>query len=192
MAARRKRARRFPVLRTKRLVLREVTPKDVSWYFRHFNTWEIADGEEFPGPKDMEAARKELKLYFIDTFREGVGIRWGITFRGSDELIGSAGFYKWRKESARVEAGYDLDPRYWHKGIMTEAMTAMIDYAFDVMKVHRIEVLIAPRNKESQGLVRRLGFRKEGVLRDHDFYNGKFSDDLIFSLLEQDWRKRAR
>jgi ribosomal-protein-alanine N-acetyltransferase len=183
---------RFPVLKTKRLVLREVTAKDASWYFKHFNTWEIADGQEYPGPKDMRVARQELKLYFTDNFRKGTGIRWGITLKGSDDLIGSAGFYKWDKKTAQVETGYDLDPKYMGQGIMTEAMSAMIEYAFDVMKINRMEALVSPRNKGSIGLVRRLGFRKEGKLREHDFYDGKFTDDFLFALLKSDWRRRER
>lgn len=185
-------ARRFPVLRTRRLVLREVTATDAPWYFRHFNIWEIADGQEHPGPKDIKAARQELKLYFTDNFRNDTGIRWGITLKGSDELIGSAGLYKWTKRTFQVETGYDLDPKYWGQGIMTEAMTAIIRYGFEVMKVNRIEALVSPRNRGSQGLVRRLGFRKEGTLREHDFYGGKFTDDLLFSLLKRDWRQRHR
>jgi len=180
-------AGRFPVLSTKRLVLREVNAKDVAWYFRHYNTWKIADGQECPGPKDMKDARHGVKFYFTDSFRNGTGIRWGITLKGSDELIGSTGFYKWDKRTSQVETAYDLDPKHWEKGIMTEAMTAAIDYAFGTMKVNRNEALVSPRNKDSLTLVRRLGFRREGTLREHDVYNGKFTHDFLLALLKRDW-----
>lgn len=183
-------AKRFPVLRTRRLVLREVTAKDAPWYFKHFNIWEIADGQEYPGPKDMKVARRELKIYFTDDFRNDAGIRWGITLKGSGELIGSAGFFDWDKKISQVEIGYDLDTKYTGQGIMTEAMTAIFRHAFNVMKINRIEAIVSPRNKGSLGLVRRLGFRKEGILREHDFYNGKFTDDYLFSLLKRDWQHR--
>jgi ribosomal-protein-alanine N-acetyltransferase len=192
MAVRKGRHKRFPVLRTERLVLREVTSKDAPWYFRHFNIWEIADGQEYPGPKDMETARRELKIYFTDNLRKEMGIRWGITLKGSDDLIGSAGVYKWVKKTSQVETGYDLEPEYWGQGIMTEAMTAVIDYVFDVMKVNRIEAMVSPRNKGSLRLARSLGFHKEGVLREHDFYNGKFTDDFLFALLKRDWQQGPR
>jgi ribosomal-protein-alanine N-acetyltransferase len=185
-------AKRFPVLRTRRLVLREFTAKDAPWYFKHFNIWEIVDGREYPGPKDMKVARQELKLYFTDSFKNDTGIRWGITLKGSDDLIGSAGLYKWMKKTSQVETGYDLDPKYMGQGIMTEAMTAIIRYAFEVMKFNRIEALVSPRNKGSLRLVRRLGFRKEGTLREHDFYNGKFTDDFLFSILKRDWQHKHR
>ncbi|MBN1677404.1 MAG: GNAT family N-acetyltransferase [Candidatus Thermoplasmatota archaeon] len=179
-------------MKTKRLVLREVTAKDALWYFKHFNIWEIVDGQESPGPRDMKAARRELKHYFTDNFKNGTGIRWGITLKGSNDLVGSTGFYKWNKKTSQVETGYDLDPEYSGQGTMTEAMTAIIQYAFDVMKVNRIEALVSPRNKNSLRLLRGLGFRKEGTLREHDFYDGKFVDDFLFSLLKRDWQQGHR
>jgi len=184
-----RRPRRFPTLETERLVLKEVTIKDARWYFEHFNTKEIAEGQDHPGPRDMKEARAELKRYFMDVFKTKRGIRWGITIKGDDTLIGSAGFYKWvQPVRYQAELGYDLNPAFWGKGIMTEALSAIIQYGFDHMGLHRIEVLIPHRNKRSQGLVRRLGFRKEGVLRDHYFIEGRFSDDVIFSLLKEGWK----
>jgi ribosomal-protein-alanine N-acetyltransferase len=184
-----RRPSRFPTLATKRLVLREVTIKDARWYFDHFNTKEIAEGQDHPGPRNLREARAELKLYFIDLFRLKRGFRWGITLEGCDKLIGSAGFYKWvQPERYQAEMGYDLDPAFWGKGIMTEALSAIIQFGFDQMGLHRIEVLISHHNKRSQQLIRRLGFKREGVLRDHYFIEGRFSDDVIFSLLKEEWK----
>jgi len=178
----------FPKLVTKRLVLRQVTLKDAPWYFEHFNTKEIVEGQDHGGPRDLSEARAELKLYFMDNFRRRSGIRWGITLRGDDELIGSAGFYKWTQpERYQAEMGYDLNPAFWGKGIMTEALTAIVQYGFGHMGLHRIEVLIPRYNRRSQKLVRKLGFKREGVLRDHYFIEGRFSDDVIFSLLKKEW-----
>jgi ribosomal-protein-alanine N-acetyltransferase len=175
-------------------VLRQVTMKDAPWYFDHFNTKEIVEGQDHGGPRNLSEARAELKLYFLDNFRRRSGIRWGITLKGDDKLIGSAGFYKWiQPERYQAEMGYDLSPAFWGKGIMAEALTATIQYGFDHMSLHRIEVLISHHNKRSQTLVRRLGFKREGVLRDHYFIEGRFSDDVIFSLLKEEWegaRKR--
>ncbi|MBU0623519.1 MAG: GNAT family N-acetyltransferase [Candidatus Thermoplasmatota archaeon] len=186
---------RFPVLKTRRLVLRQVSVKDAPWYFEHFNTKEIVEGQDRGGPRDLSEARAELKLYFVDVFRLKHGIRWGITVKGDDKLIGSAGFYKWiQPERYQAEIGYDLNPAFWGKGIMTEALGVIIQYGFDHMGLHRIEVLTSHHNKRSQKLIRRLGFKREGVLRDHYFIEGRFSDDVLFSLLKEEWegaRKRS-
>jgi ribosomal-protein-alanine N-acetyltransferase len=183
--------RRFPKLKTERLVLRQLTFKDVPWYFGHFNTREIVEGQDHLGPRDLNEARAELKLYFLDNFRCRSGIRWGIALKGDGNLIGSAGFYKWVQPGRyQAEMGYDLNPAFWGKGIMTEALSAIIQYGFDKMGLHRIEVLISHHNKRSQKLIRRLGFKREGVLRDHYFVEGRFSDDVIFSLLKEEWKAR--
>jgi ribosomal-protein-alanine N-acetyltransferase len=184
----RTKSRRFPKLVTERLVLRQITLKDAPWYFGHFNTREIVEGQDYPGPRDLNEACAELKLYFLDNFRRRSGIRWGITLKGDDKLIGSAGFYKWIQPGRyQAEMGYDLNPAFWGKGIMTEALISIIQYGFDQMGLHRIEVLISHHNKRSQELIRRLGFKREGVLRDHYFIEGRFSDDVIFSLLKEEW-----
>jgi ribosomal-protein-alanine N-acetyltransferase len=183
------RFRKFPDLETNRLVLREVTIADTEWYLEHFSRKEIVQGQGFPAPKGMKEARKELQLYFVDLFRKGNGFRWGIERKGEQGLIGSCGYYKWLKpEGRQAEIGYDLDRPYWGQGIMTEALTAIIDFGFRKMDLNRIELLVMPRNERSKGLARKLGFKKEGILREHGFDEKmRPTDDVMFSLLRRDW-----
>jgi ribosomal-protein-alanine N-acetyltransferase len=184
--------KRFPILETDRLILREITIADAEWYLEHFSRKEIVQGQGFPAPKGMKEAREELQLYFVDLFKNRNGFRWGIQMKGEERLIGSCGYYKWLKPDGRqAEIGYDLDPPYWGQGIMTEALTAIIDFGFQKMKLNRIELLVLPKNKRSSGLANKLGFKKEGVLREHGFDEKmRPADDVIFSMLRRDWVKR--
>lgn len=181
----------FPEMKTDRLVLREITIDDANWYLEHFSRKEIVHGQGFPAPKGIKKAREELQLYFVDLFKNRNGFRWGIELKDEGRLIGSCGFYKWlRPDGRQAEIGYDLDREYWGKGIMTEALTAIIDFSFRRMKLNRIELLAMPRNQRSQGLAIKLGFKKEGVLREHGFDESERpSDDVIFSLLRRDWAR---
>lgn len=180
----------FPTITTERLVLREITEVDHEWYLKHFSLPEIVDGTGFPAPKDMAAAREELESYIMKLFRESTGIRWGITFKGSDELIGSCGFYKWEHDPhRRIETGYDLHPAHWGKGIMKEAMTAIIDYGFENMGLNRITLLAVSFNERSIALARRMGFVREGTLRENAFFRDGFYDDEYFAMLRSDWEK---
>jgi len=181
--------KRFPRLETSRLILREITIADTEWYLEHFSRKEIVQGQGFPAPKGMKEAREELQLYFVNLFKERNGFRWGIEKKGEERLIGSCGYYKWLKPDGRqAEIGYDLDPPYWGQGIMTEALTAIIDFGFQRMKLNRIELLVMPRNERSSGLAGKLGFRNEGVLREHGFDEKmRPADDMIFSMLRRDW-----
>ena len=181
--------REFPRLETDRLVLREMTLDDVAFYFRHFNNNKVVEGCCFPGPKSLDAAREELELYCIRPFRENRGIRWGVVRREGNSLIGTCGYYDWNKAACRAEIGYDLDPAHWGQGIMTEALCAVLKYGFERMRLNRVQAIIDSRNVRSMKLVGRLGFKKEGVLRQRSYFNGQFRDDVCFSLLKKEWTK---
>ena len=106
-------------------------------------------------------------------------------------LIGSAGFYDWDGEVRSAEFGYDLRPEYWGRGLMAEALTAILDFAFGRLGLNRAQVLLMPRNRRSRRLVERLGFTEEGTLREHDFdERGELCDDVVFSLLAREWSER--
>ncbi|MCJ7488536.1 MAG: GNAT family N-acetyltransferase [Thermoplasmata archaeon] len=186
--------RKFPEIRTKRLLLRQPSMKDAEWYLEHFSTPEVVWGGGEQGPKDIEAAREELRSDMIDLYRERIGFRWIITIKGEGRPIGSLGFYKWSPSaewSHQAEMGYDLAREHWGKGIMTEAMKAVIDFGFEKMELNRIEVFIMPRNKRSIKLVKNLGFKREGLLRQRYFDEfGNYTDDVLFSMLRTDWKEK--
>jgi len=182
----------FPELETERLRLREITMDDAEWLLEHFSTPEIAWGQGHPAPRGIEGAREELARYIVDLFAQGKGLRWGIALEGADALIGSAGLYDWDREIGSAELGYDLDPRHWGHGIMTEALTAILGFAFEAMRLDRIQVLAMPRNERSLRLVERLGFTREGLLRHHGRdETGAVCDDVILSLLRDEWGATA-
>lgn len=186
--------RKFPLLRTKRLNLRELTIEDAEWFLRHFSTPEIVKGDGSEGPDGFEGAERELRQYCIDLFSRREGFRWGLELRTEPRLVGSAGFYKWFAHTPhKAELGYDLDPDYWGQGLMTEALTAVIGFGFLRMKLRRIQVIIAPHNKNSLRLARRLGFKKEGLLRENSLdEHGRPEDDLLYSLLKREWQPEGR
>ena len=179
----------FPQLETNRLILREMTFNDVEFYFRHFNNEKIIEGCCFPGPDSLEAAREELELYCIMPFKEGKGIRWAIVKKDTGALIGTCGFYDWNKTARRAEIGYDLDPAYWGRGIMTEALNAVLKHGFEKMRLNRIQAIIDSKNTRSMKLIQTMGFQKEGVLRQRSYFRGQFRDDVCFSLLREEYYK---
>jgi len=178
--------REFPQLETDRLILREMTVDDVEFYFHHFNDSRIVEGSCHPGPENLEDAKEELERYCIKPFKEDRGVRWGIVRKGSKELIGTCGYYDWNKTARRAEIGYDLDPACWGQGIMTESLRAILEYGFERMELNRIQAVIDSKNARSIKLIWRLGFRKEGVLRQNSYFNGQFRDDVVFSLLKKE------
>ena len=131
-------------------------------------------------------------MYILGPWKEDTGLRWGITLKDDGSIVGSCGFYKWEKDPHRkAEMGYDLAPAYWGRGIMREALQAIIQYGFDEMNLNRITVLVISYNDRSLRLVDRLGFVKEGVMRESAYFDGRFIDDVLLSLLKRDWRSQV-
>ncbi len=179
----------FPVLETGRLVLREITLDDAAFWVRNFSDPDVVELTAFEPPSDLEAAKEEITLYAVRLFEQGNGFRWGITVRPSPELVGTLGYHGWVREGGnRARVGYDLLREYRRRGIMTEAMRAILAYGFGTMGLNRVEVLTDPTNAPSIRLLERLGFRREGVLRENTQFRGRFIDDAVYALLAKEWR----
>jgi len=185
------RLHKFPQLETQRLILREMTLGDLDFYFHHFNNLKIVEGTCFPGPNTLDAAKNELERYCINPFKENRGIRWGIVLKENQELIGTIGLYDWDKAVHKAEIGYDLKPKYWGLGIITEVSHTVIQFGFGTMELNRIQAIIPVENHRSVNLVRHLGLTKEGVLRQNSSFKGTYRDDVCFSLLREEWKEKT-
>jgi ribosomal-protein-serine acetyltransferase len=124
---------------------------------------------------DANANRREKKNL-------GLGI-----FRG-DELIGSIGFVEFDWISRKTEIGYWIDKAEEGKGVISRACRRLITYAFEDLGMNRIEIRCSAENMRSAAVPERLGFTKEGVLRQAEFRNGKLHDFNIYALLAEDPR----
>ena len=78
-----------------------------------------------------------------------------------------------------------LHPAHWRKGIMKEAIHAVVDYGFNILGFHSIEALLSPENIASSMVLERTGFVKEGHLKESFHFNGKFGDTAIYSRLNK-------
>jgi ribosomal-protein-alanine N-acetyltransferase len=171
---------RFPELETQRLALREVTLADAGWYLEHFSRPEIVRGQGYPAPADLAAATEELRTYFVELFEERSGFRWGITQREQPGLIGSIGLYKW--VDAQAEVGYDLDPAWWGQGVMSEALAAVLDFAFGATELQRVEAFVLVTNERSARVLERAGFVREALLPQHGHdEHGVLCDELLYA-----------
>lgn len=181
----------FPILETERLVLREVTNEDAQQIFNYLSDEEVMKYYGLEPFKTIEDAVDEISWY-QSLFNQKKGIRWGITLKEQGEVIGSCGFHNKVSQHYRTEIGFELSRVYWGQGIAREAIEAIIQYGMEYMSLHRIEALIEPPNLPSQRLVEKLGFTREGLLRDYEFTRGKFDNLYIYSLLKTDVKNEHR
>jgi len=110
-------------------------------------------------------------------------IAWAIALKNDPLLIGTIIFWNVKYEHYRAEIGYALHPLFQGRGLMKEAMTAVIHYGFDSLKLHSIEANVNPGNALSIRLLERSGFKREAYHRENYYYNGHFLDSAIYSLI---------
>ncbi|MCY8233958.1 GNAT family N-acetyltransferase [Priestia endophytica] len=178
----------FPFIETNRLLLREIVKDDANDILKYLSDEEVMKYYGLAPFKTINEALNEISWY-QSILNEQTGIRWGITLKGKDEVIGSCGFLNRVPEHYRTEIGYELSKDYWGHGIASEALEAVIRYGFKYLKFQRIEALVEPPNISSHKLIEKHGFIREGLLRNYEFAYGKFDDLYMYSLLKQDFEK---
>ena len=174
-----------PVLSTGDLVLRPIEDKDTAALFRLFSDDAVTKFMDIDSFSNISEATHIIQ-FFRQSLEKGEGMRWAITITGRDELVGTCGFHRINKTHFKAEIGYDLQPAYWGKGIMKEAVSGMLLYGYEELQLNRIEAFVDPENKASSKLLSRLNFRYEGFLRDAFFEKGRFVDAELYSLLRRE------
>jgi ribosomal-protein-alanine N-acetyltransferase len=172
----------FPNLESERLVLRQITPNDVNEIFALRSNPETMKYIPRPLVTTIDQAMEHIKM-IQDKIVSSEGINWAITEKGNPKMIGIIGHYRIRWEHFRSEIGYMLLPEYHGKGIITEAIQLMVRFGFDDMKMHSLEAIIDPANLASAKVLEKNGFIKEAHLKENEFYEGKFLDTVIYSIL---------
>lgn len=172
----------FPELSTERLQLRQINNEDANELFLLRSDERVMSFIDRPRAKSIFDALEFIQKV-NDSLTNNDGINWGIALKNDSKLIGTIGFWRIVKEHHRAEIGYLLHPDYHGKGIMQEAFATVIDYGFIIMRLHSVEANVNPDNAASIKLLERNKFTREGHLRENMYYDGKFLDSVIYSLL---------
>jgi [ribosomal protein S5]-alanine N-acetyltransferase len=176
-----------PILSTPRLRLRQFRIDDVD-----------AMHECFANPDAMRFWNQPVYTKRIETER---AVRnfidctpsyyrfWAMADAGTDRCLGLVNYHDGHIRSKRVSIGYIVDPARHRRGFATEAVSAMLDFCFGELGLHRAQAFIDPNNTASIALVEKLGFRREGLLRDNLRVGDVWRSDLLYALLVTDRRR---
>jgi [ribosomal protein S5]-alanine N-acetyltransferase len=180
----------FPHLHTPRLHLRQIVPGDAAALFAIHSD---IDWMRWYGVDPLTAPEQagELAELFAGWFQAGTGFRWALERLSDRRLIGTCGLFRWNRSWHNCVIGYELLRGCHGQGYMREALTAVLDYGFHAMDLHRIQAETHADNLASIGLATRLGFHFEGVHREQAFWGGRFHDLNCYSLLKREWLARA-
>lgn len=172
----------FPELKTERLQLRRILMEDAQALFEMRSDERVMQFLDRPRAKTIADAENLIRLIDHD-IDSNIGITWGVSLHGTSRLIGTMGFWNITKAHFRAEIGYLLHPDFQGKGLMMEAAKKTIDFGFREMGLHSIEANINPNNLRSAKMLEKCGFVKEAHFRENYYYDGKFLDSVIYSLL---------
>jgi len=176
----------LPIIDTPRLRLRSIAAADIDNVYDIYSNPEVMRYWSTPPLANKDAARD-----LISEIGEGIErhdmLKWGIALRADDKLIGNVTLFHIELTHHRAEIGYAQGRAYWGHGYMREALTAVINYSFETLKLHRIEADVDPRNNASVRTLERLGFRREGYLRERWQVSGEIQDALFYGLLRPEW-----
>ena len=173
----------FPELETERLRLRRISSLDVNEVFAIRSDPETM--KYIPRPL---AKTREDALSFMDMIDKAIDdnlfIHWAISRKEDPKLLGMICLIGLEPDDYRAELGYILAPECRGQGVMHEAAQAVIKYAFKSLNFHSLQAIIAPENMMSERVLQRLNFVKEAHFRDKRYWNGQFSDNVVYSLID--------
>ena len=179
----------LPEIETTRLKIRLFKGTDVNDLYEYCSDEEVGKYISFPKYNSIEDAEKRiekcLKRYEIIE----KPIPWGIEYKEDKKLVGSIDFLTWDIENNIAEIGYVLNSKYWNKGIMTEALEAVIKFGFEKMDLNRIEICCDERNLASAKVMEKNGLKLEGVLRAKKFVKGEYINLKVYSILKNEYNK---
>ncbi|MDR1916389.1 MAG: GNAT family N-acetyltransferase [Synergistaceae bacterium] len=176
----------FPVLKTEDFILRELTDDDLDAISSIWGSAKVTE-KMSSGPLSHEDSIQMLYV-LRSLWNNDAGIRWGVEHAG--QLIGTCGFHNINKGARRGELGYELDYSSWGRGLMRKALQPVLDYGFNIMRFERIEAFLNVDNDRSAALLKKLGFKLEGTLRNYTLSPRGLIDQNCFSLLKYDWKNK--
>lgn len=179
----------LPTLDAPRVRLRWLTDRDVDALFAIFSDETMMRYWSTLPMKDRAEAAE-----YLARIRSGFAgkslFQWGIERREDGEVLGTCTIFNIHRDSMRAELGYCLRSPHWRQGYMREALTALIDYAFATLRLRRLEADVDPKNANSLRILERMGFQREGLLRERWNVGGDIQDSVFLSLLAREWRGR--
>lgn len=179
-----------PELEGPRITLREPRGGDATTLFSLLSTEEVA---RFISPPPPSVEGFERYIAWAQQQRSaGQYVCFAIVVHGSEEPIGLVHVRALGPGFGTADWGMAIGAEFWGKGVFSEAAELVLDFAFDVLRTHRLEARAALCNGRGNGAMKKLGAEREGVLRRAFFRNGEYLDQVVWSVLREDWQKRRQ
>lgn len=178
----------FTTIETSRLRLRRFTDADLALFMAYRNDPEVARYQSWEGISEREAHA------FLQEQREiqpGVPGQWfqiAIELKETGMLVGDCALKVEEYDERQAEIGYTLSRAYQRRGIASEAVSHVLNYAFLTLELHRVMAITDCENVASVTLLERLGLRREGHFLQNVWFKGRWGDEYLYAILQEEWR----
>lgn len=173
----------FPVLKTKRLTLREIQPSDSLEIFKMRASGRVNQFITRENMMTIESSR-ELIEKTLAAYQNKQAIAWAGILRENKNIIGTCGFNQIDFLNHRAEIGGELSVDYWGKNIAIEAVEAIVKFGLETINLHTIEAKVSPSNRGAIYLLENIGFKKEAHFVDRIFFRERYSDMAVYTLIK--------
>jgi len=176
----------FQQIRTKRFTIDLFDKNDIDQIYEYRKDPKVYESYSIK-PESKEALLK----YFEDNiteFNESNGYTIFV-IRNENEIVGDIALSYWGNENKKNAIGYAINPKFQKQGYGYEAVKSVLDYLFKELNRNRIQAEVDEHNTASWKLLEKLGFVKEAVLREAEYYNGTWEDTFVYAMLKSDWEK---
>ncbi|MGM0751859.1 MAG: GNAT family N-acetyltransferase [Bacillota bacterium] len=183
-----------PNLETDRLILRKFDLDDIQSVFDHWISDErISDNRVSAAHKTVDETKERVEK-IVRRYESKEFCHWGIELKGEGELIGEIDLYDFGHSTGNCEVSYSLGFNWWNKGYGTEALKAVVEFAFVHMNVHKISAAHNTDNPASGRIMTKAGMEQEGIIRDMiRNAKGQYKDCAVYGILGEDYlRNRAQ
>jgi len=175
----------LPPLETNRLILRRVLPTDAEAIFSYASRPEVTANLTWRTHRSLEDTYLFIQGLQCG-YAEGTAADWGIVCKADGRFVGTIGMAHVSRIHGYGEVGYVLHPDYWGRGIVTEALGAIIDFSF-AHGLNRVEAVHAVENPASGRVMEKAGMQYEGILRQRYSIQGQYRDMKMYSILREEW-----
>jgi len=175
----------FPVIETASFRLRKVEESDLDDIFEVFSDPKTLRYWSHVAMKERDEAAAYIRK-IEEGWKTRTLLQWAVTRIGEDQLLRTCTYHAWSQSNRRSEIGYILARKHWGKGIMREVLPVFLRFGFLTMGLNRIEADVDPRNLASLRALERLGFQKDGYLRERYQVGGEKQDAVLLGLLRSE------
>ena len=174
---------KFPQIQNESFILSEVKKDDYSSLYEIYSDDETIKYQQIDTMKTIEQSQKSVQS-FLQGFINRKFIRWCISRKEDDKVIGLITLHDFDNWNSKTEIGYMLNRKYWGQNIMSEVGREIIKFTFETIRLNRIEASIHPENIASIKLSEKLGFKKEGLKIEaaYNIRTKEYEDRLIFGI----------